>query len=940
MAWPSLVLLSLLASSSALAFTSPAGSHTAPSNYVPNTFFIQTDGSTASLSKRGLSPFEALNRTLAAVASHGILYDVRQRFTDLPDVFHGASIKVDEGTTLDDLLSIEGVTNAWPVRLLSRPIEPVVSDATTLLNSTYSSLQSLLSSATPPASAYQGETYYPHVQTGIAPLHNAGFLGEGVKIAVIDDGVDYTNPILGGCFGEGCHISFGYAFANDDYDGTNTPIPSSDPYSSCSSHGTHVTGIIGSLANELGFSGVAPAATLGHYRVLGCSGSAGEDLIVAAMMRAYNEGADVISMSIAGGIGWTDLNPSQILTEYLSKQGVHVVAAGGNERTEGLFFTDTPAATKLGTVVGAVDTTYYPAFNAVLNGGRDPIPYTSPTPLNLTGSYGVYFTSTNTSISNDGCSDFSDSAPNLSNTIVVIERGTCDFAVKIANAAAAGAKGVLIYNSEGSLSIPQLNAGTNGPDGVGSLRYEEGIRLLSYYLADPTGLRISFPFGKLVPGVVDNVSGGTVAYYSNYGPTNELYMYPTLVAPGTNILSTVPGGVALMRGSSMATPYHAGSVAVLLSARKSDNLTPAQVKGIFQTTTTFAPVEYGSDSYDTIISQGAGVINVNRAFGARTFISPSQLLFNDTLHLNRTQTMTFTNRNSWPVMYQLSWTDAAGIVTYNDGASNDIIPSTTPDYDDTSVIRIAFSSRYVLVPARSTGSVRVTVNPPNLLPEERDRFPFYSGWVTVNGQGQGAGRARKESYTVPFMGLAAAMYDMPVIDRTDVALGAFLPFVANADIQTGPAVYTAADPPVVYWRLGAGSRRLNLDLVEADIEFNATIETVTNGPFERLVRRSASELAKRATTPTLYSDVPLVGHIYSPFQAPARDYLLNFSPYASSDYEIPFTGQYNATTGGTATIEVGKSYRFLLRALKITGNPLLSSDYESWLSPPVSFSSV
>jgi hypothetical protein len=36
-------------------------------------------------------------------------------------------------------------------------------------------------------------------------------------------------------------------------------------------------------------------------------------------------------------------------------------------------------------------------------------------------------------------------------------------------------------------------------------------------------------------------------------------MYPTLVAPGTNILSTVPGGVSLMRGSSMATPYHGSS---------------------------------------------------------------------------------------------------------------------------------------------------------------------------------------------------------------------------------------------------------------------------------------------------------------------------------------------------------------------------------------------
>jgi subtilisin family serine protease len=147
--------------------------------------------------------------------------------------------------------------------------------------------------------------------------------------------VDYTNPILGGCFGPGCHISFGYAFVDDAYTGYETPVESADPGSSCANHGTHVTGIIGALANDLGFSGVAPAATLGHYRVLGCTGDVGEDVLVAALMRAYNDGVQIISMSIAGGVGWTDLTPSQILSEHLSSQGVHIVAAGGNEQTEG-----------------------------------------------------------------------------------------------------------------------------------------------------------------------------------------------------------------------------------------------------------------------------------------------------------------------------------------------------------------------------------------------------------------------------------------------------------------------------------------------------------------------------------------------------------------------------------------------------------------------------
>jgi hypothetical protein len=48
------------------------------------------------------------------------------------------------------------------------------------------------------------------------------------QIAVLDDGVDYTNPILGGCFGDGCHISFGYDFVGDAFTGENTPVPKDD----------------------------------------------------------------------------------------------------------------------------------------------------------------------------------------------------------------------------------------------------------------------------------------------------------------------------------------------------------------------------------------------------------------------------------------------------------------------------------------------------------------------------------------------------------------------------------------------------------------------------------------------------------------------------------------------------------------------------------------
>jgi hypothetical protein len=61
-----------------------------------------------------------------------------------------------------------------------------------------------------------------------------------------------------------------------------------------------------------------------------------------------------------------------------------------------------------------------------------------------------------------------------------------------------------------------------------------------------------------------------------------------------------------------------------------------------------------------------GVINVNKAVAARTFISPSQILLNDTQYLNSSQKITISNRNSFATTYQLSWTNAIGVATYDD----------------------------------------------------------------------------------------------------------------------------------------------------------------------------------------------------------------------------------------------------------------------------------
>ncbi|RKP06305.1 hypothetical protein THASP1DRAFT_18638, partial [Thamnocephalis sphaerospora] len=99
----------------------------------------------------------------------------------------------------------------------------------------------------------------------------------GVKVGIIDSGVDYKHHHLGGCFGTGCFVSHGYDFVGDAYTGRNKPVPDSDPMDECNGHGTHVAGL---SISGLGRMGIR---SLGAYRVLGCAGSTSLIILTQAM---------------------------------------------------------------------------------------------------------------------------------------------------------------------------------------------------------------------------------------------------------------------------------------------------------------------------------------------------------------------------------------------------------------------------------------------------------------------------------------------------------------------------------------------------------------------------------------------------------------------------------------------------------------------------------
>lgn len=383
-----------------------------------------------------------------------------------------------------------------------------------------------------------------HVMTGVDKVHAQGIIGKGIKIGIIDTGIDYNHPALGGGFGQGFKVVAGYDFVGDNYNGANDPVPDNDPDDNCNGHGTHVAGIIGANPdNEYNINGVAYGAELGAYRLFGCKGSATDDIIIQALLRGYKDGMDVLSLSLGGVNGWTEA-AAAVVASRIADAGRVVTIAAGNDGGVGAWYASAPGTGKSVIAVGSVDNIVIPIQNATVSGvSHNPIPYLQATPLPFPDPLPVYATSTDTAAPADACSPLPASTPDLSGYVVVVRRGTCSFTQKLDNIKAKGGKVTLIYN----------NAAIFAPISVGTytaalISAEDGAfvcPLIVYYLsfllmstvhvqlvnqfAAKAPIKISFP----KTGGQYNIPaghGGFSSQFSTFGPTFDGYFKPSISA--------------------------------------------------------------------------------------------------------------------------------------------------------------------------------------------------------------------------------------------------------------------------------------------------------------------------------------------------------------------------------------------------------------------------
>lgn len=191
-----------------------------------------------------------------------------------------------------------------------------------------------------------------------------GATGAGIRVGIVDTGIDYSHPAFGNGYGPGHRVAGGYDFANDDAD------PRDDH-----GHGTHVAGIVG--GNGGGVVGVAPGVTLYAFKVLTAGGWGYESWILAGLERALDPDGDpgtddamqVINLSLGSSAGNPD-DPMSLALDHLTESGVVCCVAAGNDGSYRSI--GSPGTSRRAITVGATDKQDSIAFFS----SRGPVPRT------------------------------------------------------------------------------------------------------------------------------------------------------------------------------------------------------------------------------------------------------------------------------------------------------------------------------------------------------------------------------------------------------------------------------------------------------------------------------------------------------------------------------------------------------------------------------------
>jgi subtilisin family serine protease len=604
---------------------------------------------------------------------------------------------------------------------------------------------------------------------------NTGYTGKGVKVAIIDTGIDYTHADFGGpgtedaykaahaaetspadpaLFGPNApRVKGGIDLVGDSYNADPSsktyqpvPHPDSNPLD-CGGHGSHVAGTAaGGGVTEDGKSytgpynnsiysnkfkvgpGVAPNADLYAIRVFGCDGST--DVVTEALDWAVKNKMQVVNMSLGSSFGGAGESDS-IAAQNAQAAGIVVVASAGNSGPNP-YIAGSPGNAKGVISVAAVDST------ATFPGAKLNFPGTTDMKAVFANAENMSSTlpSGNFTIVNTkslGCDVASFTAAGIKpggNQVALVNRGTCARVAKAIFGQQAGAAAVIMINNATSYPPYEGPITANPDDGT---PYTVTIPFLGVRSTDgPALVAAAGQSLSMAASPLANPGFKGYASFSSGGPRNgDSGLKPSISAPGVSISSVAVGtgnDSEVLSGTSMAAPHVAGVAALARQAHK--NWNSNQISNALVSTSDWKNVA----GYR--LTLGGGLVDAKQVVDTQIYA------YGDT-YRSKAGEVTEATLSYGFAESSSTFSGTKRVTLVNRGGSRAIFVLSTDKTSQSVDSTVSFSRKIVVVPARSSRSVNVTLKAKaskvgsSLAGDDQWSFYDVSGNIKIATNGKG-----------------------------------------------------------------------------------------------------------------------------------------------------------------------------------------------------------
>ena len=644
-------------------------------------------------------------------------------------------------------------------------------------------------------------------------FNETGYHGEGMRIAILDTGVDMNHEIFRDAperpsltqaelqsildnhalqcesivYGVGAStlyrsekIPFQFDYGEKDADGS--------PPASGGEHGTHVAATAaGNDGVRDGVMGVAPEAQILNMKVFNTSGGASYDDVLAALEDCIALDVDAVNLSLGSTCGFIDYESQDAWTMNLiqvfnrvGEYGISMAVAVGNDYSAaynnsygGRALTANPDYGNAGEpatydeslaiasvencgilspyiTVADRDICYYDGYDATTGAVTKEYAFRK-----LAGGQLPYVMVPGTGLAEDY------QGLEVQGKIAVVQRGGSYYEAKARAAQEAGAIGLIVYNNQPGMVYMSISAWCipvafiSQADGAFLAQQEEKVLTIATQDAVVT---------SPVAGMSD---------FSSWGATSELTLKPELSAPGGNIYSAVPGNqYELMSGTSMASPHVAGGMAIVKGAveHRFPALTPGEQKDMIDTLLMCtASIVYDGDTPVSPRKQGAGLMDINAAAETPAYLTvagmerPKLELMDDpqrtgiyqlnfTVHNTSDQDLSY---RAYPIVI----TDDSTTYTTADGQSVQITTETSVPLEHTYTTN--WENDLVTVPAGGEAevSITVTLTDPEGALAAFENGAYVEGWAVLEPE-----NVDDIALHVPFLAFYGDWTEAPSID--------------------------------------------------------------------------------------------------------------------------------------------------------------------------------